>query len=50
MNKPYQISPHEYSLSFIINLAVNKKGEGRGGGLKERRGLTTFFLWKVEAY
>ena len=30
VNKPYRISLHEYSLSFIINSVVNKKGEGRG--------------------
>ena len=33
------------SLSFIINLVVNKKGEGRGG-LIERGGLNNFLSLK----
>ena len=46
-----RISPHEVLQSWLINtvyhlLVKNNKGEERGGGLKEKRGLLTFFAWK----
>ena len=51
VNKQSRISPNEVLQSWLINtvyhlLVKNKKGEERGGGLKEKRGLLTFFAWK----
>ena len=49
LNNPQsQISPNEVLQSWLINtvyhlLVKNNKGEERRGGLKERRGLLTFF-------
>ena len=50
VNKQSRISPNEVLQSWLINtvyhlLVKNKKGEERGG-LKEKRGLLTFFAWK----
>ena len=51
VNKQSRISPNEVLQSWLINtvyhlLVKNNKGEERGGGLKEKRGLLTFFAWK----